>query len=117
MAVLKNKLANWKEIRLDDKTTWWGGEPAGDMLTNYLRPGELTLYTTKTRNELMKDLRLIPDPNGDVTVFTAFWNVDKQENKQHVHPLLVYTDLMNTADSRCHETAQLIWDKYFRNEF
>jgi hypothetical protein len=113
----ENKLTDWKEIQLDNETTWWGGEPAGDILTNYLRPGELTLYTTRTRNELMKDLRLIPDPNGDVIAFTAFWNVEKQENKQHVHPLLVYTDLMNTTDNRCHETAQLIWNKYLKNEF
>lgn len=112
-----NKTAHWKEIPLDGKTTWWGGEPAGDILTNYLQPGELTIYTTKPRNELMKELRLIPDPEGDVTVFTAFWNMDKQENKQNVHPLLVYADLMNTGDSRCHETAQMIWDKYLKNEF
>jgi len=32
--------------------------------TNYLRPGELTLYTLEKRNELIQHYRLIPDPAG-----------------------------------------------------
>lgn len=111
------KTADWKGIQLNNTDTWWGGEPAGDILTNYLQPGELTIYTTKPRNELMKELRLIPDQEGELNAFTAFWNVNKQKDKPYVHPLLVYADLINTGDSRCQETAQMIREKYLKNEF
>jgi hypothetical protein len=115
--VNENNFTHWKDLLLDDVTTWWGGEPAGDILTNYLRPAELTLYTTKSRNEIMRDYKLIPDQNGNINVFNAFWNEGKNENTKTVYPLLVYVDLMNTGDSRCYETAQMIWDKYLNNEF
>ncbi len=107
---------HYRKIELDEKT-WWGGEPAGDILTDYLQPGELTLYTTNTRIELMKRYKLIPDPNGDVRVFKAFWDTTEQQKQETVHPFLVYVDLMNTGDNRCYETAQMIWKKYLANEY
>ncbi|MDD4144960.1 MAG: type IV toxin-antitoxin system AbiEi family antitoxin [Prolixibacteraceae bacterium] len=87
------------------------------MLTDYLRPGELTLYTNNTRTELMRSYNLIPDPNGNVKIFKAFWDTADQQKQKTVHPLLVYVDLMNTGDNRCYETAQMIWEKYLANEF
>lgn len=106
-----------RNVPLRKGETLWGGEPAGDLLTNYLRPGELTLYTTETRDELMRNYRLIPDPKGDVVVYKKFWNIE-EHNQNNVAPnLLTYIDLINTGDNRCRETAQLIWDKYLANEF
>ncbi len=113
----ENRFTNWREVELDEKTTWWGGEPAADIITNYLRPGELTIYTTKNRNELMREFKLIPDNNGNIIIYNAFWDTQHWIHKNTVPPLLVYTDLMNTGNSRCQETAQLIWDKDLVNEF
>jgi hypothetical protein len=107
---------HYRKIQLDENT-FWGGEPAGDILTDYLRPGELTLYTNNTRTELMRKYKLIPDPNGNVKIFNAFWDTTGQQKQKTVHPLLVYVDLMNTGDNRCYETAQMIWKKYLANEF
>ena len=56
---------NWRKLPLCNGKTWWGGEPAGDLFTDYLRPAELTLYTTETRNDLIKNYRLIPDEKGN----------------------------------------------------
>jgi hypothetical protein len=113
----KTDFNNWKNITLDKQTTWWGGEPAANLLTDYLYPEELTLYTTRNRTDLMKELRLIPDPDGDVIIYHIFWNRKDTENQNTVPALLVYTDLMNTGDNRCHETARMIWDKYLAHEF
>ncbi|MFX8351089.1 type IV toxin-antitoxin system AbiEi family antitoxin, partial [Acinetobacter baumannii] len=33
---------HWKKIPLQNMKTWWGAEPAADLFTNYLKPGELT---------------------------------------------------------------------------
>jgi hypothetical protein len=103
--------ANWKKIKLQHPETCWGGEPAADILTNYLAPEELTIYTLETRNELLKNYRLIPDENGNVIVFTKFWTSTFVKN--NVAPaLLVYADLMQKNDTRCTETAQKIYDEF-----
>jgi hypothetical protein len=106
---------NWKKIKLHTDKTLWGGEPAGDLLTNYLQPEELTLYTNETRNELVKNYRLIPDEKGNIKAYQKFWRRDDADAKT-APPLLVYADLMNTNDRRCRETAQKIYDEFLQNK-
>lgn len=107
---------NWKNLEIDTARTKWGGEPAGDIYTNYLRPQILTLYTEESRNELVKNYRLIPDEKGNVQVYKKFWHTD-DDNTNAVPPLLAYTDLVNTNDRRCMETAQKIYDAFLQNQF
>ena len=104
---------NWSNIDLQTDKTFWGGEPAGDLLTNYLRPAELTLYTLETRGELMKNYRLIPDDKGNVKVYKMFWKHDNNQQNT-VPPLLIYADLMNIGDGRTIETAQKIYNEYLQ---
>jgi hypothetical protein len=112
----ENDFLNWKNLEIDTARTKWGGEPAGDIYTNYLRPQILTLYTDESRNELVKNYRLIPDEKGNVYVYKKFWHVD-DGNTNVVPPLLAYTDLINTNDRRCTETAQRIYDEFLQNKF
>ena len=65
---------------------------------------------------MIKNYRLIPDELGKVLVYKKFWNI-AEENKNTVPPLLVYTDLMNTGDRRCIETAQKIYEQFLQNQF
>lgn len=106
---------NWKKLPIRNGKTWWGGEPAGDLFTNFLRPAELTLYTTETRNELIKNYRLVPDEKGNVKAYKKFWQHD-EVNDNIVPTLLVYADLINTNDRRCIETAQKIYDEFLQNK-
>lgn len=107
---------NWKDLKLKQGQTFWGGEPAGDIYTNYLRPEELTLYTTEPRNELMKNYRLVPDEGGNVQIYEKFWKDDTGE-KNAVHPLLAYADLIMKGDRRCTETAEKIYNEYLQDKF
>lgn len=107
---------NWRNMPLQNGKTWWGAEPAGNLLTNFLHPAELTLYTTETRNSLIKNYRLIPDENGNVNAYQKFWQFD-EKNKKTVPPLLVYADLINMNDRRCIETAQKVYDGFLQNKF
>jgi len=111
----KDDFINWKRIQLKPGKTTWGGEPAGDLLTNYLRPEELTLYTNEARTELVKNYRLIPDEKGNIKVYQKFWRKDNAEAITAPH-LLVYADLMNMNDRRCRETAQKIYDEFLQNK-
>ena len=107
---------NWKKIELKVGKTCWGGEPAGDLLTNYLRPEELTIYTTETRSDLILNYRLVPDSNGKIKVFKKFWT-HEEVNHTVVPPILAYADLINEGDRRCTETAQKIYDDYLQDQF
>lgn len=107
----KNTIKYWKEIPFQVEDTLWGGEPAADILTNYLNPERFTLYTKLKTADLIKKYRLIPDENGQVEVFDKFWKLD-METWDTAPPLIVYADLMNTDDSRNIEVANMIYEQY-----
>ena len=110
-----NDFINWKNISLG-ANTYWGGEPAADLLTNYLHPEILTIYTAETRNEIMKKYGLIPDEKGNIKVYKKFWHYD--DHFQFIAPaLLIYADLINTNDRRCIETAKKIYYEFLQNQF
>lgn len=100
----------WREAsNLADVNGYIGGEVAAAKLTDYLKPGTLTLYADKP---LTPDFRLRhglrEDPEGNVEVIFKFWNFDFplfKENKL-VHPILIYADLLAMDDARLLETAR-----------
>lgn len=109
---LLNQNQNWKEIQLNLYYTVWGGEPAGDIITNHLRPEKLTLYTKETTNGLIKNYQLIPDNKGDIWVYDMFWA--EIFNTKTAPLQLVYTDLIIENDKRCKETANIIFNEYIK---
>lgn len=104
----------WKNISLHTTITLWGGEPAGALLTGYLKPSIFTLYTQESRAELIKNYRLLPDPQGNIRAYTMFWH--HEPNGNTVPPLLTYTDLINSNDPRCIDTAERIYHEYLENK-
>ncbi len=107
-------MKNWKKLKFDNTRTHWGGEPAADMLTNYLQPATLTLYTEENRIDLVKKYRLIPDTNGNIKLFTKFWKTT--EKTETVHPLIIYADLIGINDPRTIEVANLIYNEYLKEQ-
>jgi hypothetical protein len=113
---LKNDDYNhWENIGLEKNQTYWGGEPAGAIITKYLLPEIFTIYTSETRNDLIKNYRLVPDPNGNIRAYKKFWKAQNTYNETTVHPLLAYTDLVNTGDRRSLETAKKIYNELLGN--
>lgn len=111
---------DWRNQNLKNGQSLWGGEPAGQIFTNYLRPEILSIYTTETAGELMRNYKLVPDPNGTVKIYKKFWLQgveDDYDHKQVVHPILAYADLINTGDRRCAETAVKIYNEYVQDKF
>lgn len=115
-------LDGWKEWALAEHDALWGGEPAAALLTDYLRPGELTIYADKlpgllaARQKFMKE----PEPGhmAAVDVRKRFWNfAGDPQHANLVPPLLVYADLLATGDDRCIETAKMIYDTYVTRLF
>jgi hypothetical protein len=106
---------NWKNLKINIPSTQWGGEPAADLLTNYLNPEILTIYTEEGKIALMKHFKLLPDPAGNVVLCSKFW---KQNNlKANVSEALVYADLLIQGDSRNLEVAKRIYEQYLQSRF
>lgn len=97
--------------------TVWGGEPAGEWLTAYLKPQILTIYTVEKRNQAMVKWKLIPVTNGEIRVYDKFWKDEATDVHPYAPELLVYADLLLTGDPRCIETAGMIYEKHLKNEF
>lgn len=110
---------------IDDWRTWnpgehgaeWGGEPAAALLTDYLRPGDLTFYADEVPGTLaaLKGFAVEPDPGrmAVVEVRRRFWKLEKADVQEEVvPPVLVYADLVATADARCLEVARMIRDTH-----
>jgi len=106
-----NLRKDWQELKLNQGETQWGGEPAGDILTGYLRPEEYIMYSNESPINLMKNYSLKPNSEGELLVYEKFWSGDSGSTVPH---LLVYTDLILKQDKRCRETAQKIFDEYIQ---
>lgn len=104
----------WQHVELSHEMAW-GGEPAAHLLLDgYLLPEYFTLYTTAARGEVMRRLRLVPDPTGQVEVLRpmdTIWGAERPQ-PQAVHPLLAYADLLLTADPRNREIAHRLHEHY-----
>jgi hypothetical protein len=105
----------WKKEDLAKLDMWLGGEPAAAVLTKHLRPEIVTVYGDTQFATLARKVRAIKDEYGNLEVLKKFWTFEvKQENTQPpmVPPLLVYADLVATADARNIETAQIIRERF-----
>jgi hypothetical protein len=108
----------WQQARLIAGARW-GGEVAATKLTDYLKPATCTIYLDpqngrETLATLVKQHRLRADPQGNVEILDAFWNLPPDEDTPQdiVPPLLVYADLMATLDPRNLEVAKRVREQF-----
>lgn len=109
---------NWKTIQKGN--FFWGGEPAGELFTNFLEPELFTIYSNAAVTELMKELKLVPAATGEIELVKQFWNNEVLNNNnsnisQAVPPLLAYADLIEVNDSRNWDVAARIKNKYLND--
>jgi hypothetical protein len=105
----------WRETDIERFGAQWGGEVAAQRLTHYRKPEITTIYVRRPVNNLIIDLKLRQDRNGDIELREKFWDFEKEgTDRTVVPPLLVYADLMATGDPRNIETAKMIYDDYLQ---
>lgn len=103
----------WKKTDWQKTGTFLGGEPAAARLTAYLKPETITVYGPEEINKFLLKNHLIKDLQGKVEIYKTFWRFDYPWNyKEFAPPLLIYADLIATADDRNIETARIIYDQY-----
>jgi len=105
----------WKHEDLPGLEMWLGGEPAAAILTKHLRPELVTVYGDTRFATLARKIRAIRDDHGNLEVFQKFWVFELPQLDKRlplVPPLLIYADLVATADARNIETAQIIRERF-----
>lgn len=105
----QDRINNWKNTILPHNACW-GGESGANLIDGFLTPEILTIYTDGDSEEIIKTSRLFPSSVGEILVYKKFWY---GHDEDHVAPkILIYADLMGTANSRCLEAAK----RFFSNE-
>lgn len=90
-------------------TIFFGGEPAAEKMTNYLKPLEYIIYSNDDLSLLGKELKLIPDNNGNVKIYNTCWDNNIKINLKNIAPaLVVYADLIGSGNNRNIETAKMV---------
>jgi len=108
-SVLKNFDLDWRMLELNKFESYWSGEPAASIMTNYLRPEHFTIYTyLKDLAPLKKELKLIPDAKGEIEIVSAFWPKEQNNDSKVVPKLLVHTDLFYSGSDRNREVANMV---------
>src|SRR5437899_1716844 len=100
------------------QNAYWGGEPAAEKLTRYLKPAQFTIYAREPIAKLIAAGRMRADPTGNVEILDTFWNFDRDKSYPHVvPPILAYADLLATHDDRDVEAARMIYEQRIASAF
>jgi hypothetical protein len=101
---------------------YWGGEPAAEKLTRYLKPAHFTIYTGEPIAKLVVAGRMRAEAAGNVEILEKFWkfptaHADKNDAPDVVPPILAYADLLATNDGRNAEAARMIYEQRIEPAF
>ena len=94
------------------QNAYWGGEPAAEKLTQYLRPAHFTIYAREPIAKLIAATRMRADRTGNVEILDVFWDFDPDKDfPDVVPPVLAYADLLAAHDGRDAEAARMIYEQ------
>jgi hypothetical protein len=84
------------------------GGQAAETLQHYYRGPEVTLFLDPPTRDAIRQLRLLPDRQGPVTILKAFGEMvfgEERKRQRLAPPWLIYAELLSSKDSRAHEAA------------
>jgi hypothetical protein len=111
---LETKLAP----KLSQLGAWaWGGGAACDRLTHFYRGDTTIVYLEDPPAMLPRELGLVQDPQGPITVMKSPGARALGKAEEHVvHPALAYADLLRESEPRAAEAAAEIHARYLGEE-
>ena len=104
----------WKHTEPPHRKAYWGGEIAAAEVTGYLKPEIVTVYTQDIRpiGDWLIMNRIRKAPEGNIEILHTFWDFKCNWGYTNlVHPILIYADLLATADARNIEAARMLYDQ------
>ena len=104
---------------LDHLSIRWSltGGPAAYELQQFYKGAEVPIFVSLLSNDAIRQLRLLRDQSGPLVFIRAFGTVPfwkEVERKTIAHPWLIYSELMQSSDSRAHEAAKHLKDEFLK---
>lgn len=90
----------------------WGGSAAGFRLSGRYRGERTVAHIRPHPEELLRQLRAVPDPAGNLIIMDAFGTVNWTPNRDTVHPLLVYSEMLSEGSERAREAAREVFEQH-----
>ena len=90
----------------------WGGTAAGFRLTESYRGGRTVVHIKDEPDLLVRGLRALADPRGNLIVMSAFGQLNWEAHPTVVHPLLAYSEMLSEGGERAREAAQALHDQH-----
>lgn len=115
----------WDKMEIENFGGYWSGEVAAAKYTDYLRPQVVTVYLPESAGKklfsvakLRKAHNVNDDEYGLIKIYRPFWpeqHASAKEapgylRKDSVNPILIYADLVASADSRNLEAARRLYE-------
>lgn len=112
----------WETLDIEALNGLWGGEIAAAKYTQFLNPKNAIVYMDASNaNQLIKSARLRKASASDkhniiIEIVEPFLPLNQIQGPIAglADPSIVYADLVSTDDSRNHETAERLHEKYLR---
>ncbi|HLE09735.1 MAG: hypothetical protein A2504_01990 [Bdellovibrionales bacterium RIFOXYD12_FULL_39_22] len=99
---------SWKKKSITTDS-YWGGEAAAAIRTDYLTPEFFNIYTYEDNiSSLLKILRLKKDPKGQIKISKCFWPTELNNNDGTIPDFITYCELLNSGIDRNLETAEIL---------
>lgn len=89
----------------------WGGTAAGFRLTGHYRGERTVVHVSAPPTDLEEPLEAMADPRGNLIVMGAFGTINWPSDRETVHPLLVYAEMLHDTNERAREAAQELYDR------
>ena len=108
----------WQEIDIEEYRAQWGGEAAAVLLADgfLINPQVISIYTHELMGAFVLKANLQKvESGGNVEIMAPFHGFSWKHHPSCVHPLLVYGDLIYSADSRNREAAKRVYDKHLHS--
>lgn len=105
----------WQDALLSVPGALWGGESAAVKMGATQEPFAATMYLAEgpaVERDLVKTLGLIEDPAGEIELRQKFWRFELAAHAGLTPPLLVYADLLATAEVRNLASARVLHERY-----
>ncbi len=97
--------------------TYISSEYGIKYFSNKVRPKNLYLYTKDKLENVIKSFKLIPDSNGNIKLFSLFWNDEYAVNPDYkylVPFLILYADLLEEDIQRNKEVIKELYERYIQ---
>ncbi|MGE0706266.1 MAG: type IV toxin-antitoxin system AbiEi family antitoxin [Vicinamibacterales bacterium] len=91
------------------------GGAGAERLQRYYNSPDFQVFVESWTPEIERQLRLIPDREGPITVLRAFGSLAFWKELDSIfvaHPWLLFTELMHSEDPRAHEAAEELRREY-----